>query len=311
MAILSSSLFGIAKSLIHTGLIFVASVSVLSLAAIYVFQRKLVYPSSLNEARVKVDTPKSLNLPYEDIIIETEDGENLQSFLLLHDSNDLNYTNKTILILSPNAGNIGMFLPIVHHIYRNLNYNVFIYSYRGYGHSTGSPSEAGLKKDADSVMKYIANHRQLSQSSIIPYGRSLGGAVAIYIASHYGDQISGLVLENTFLHIHKLIPYIFPFLAPFAWLCTEKWNSEEDVKMIRPDIPCLFLSGSEDEIVPPEHMKIMYETIGSNPKVSGYERTGTKIWREFKATHNNTIVAPGYWDTWEEFIRNLVNPIGK
>lgn len=303
-----STLFNLTHYLLSSGIILVSSISVLSLAALYVFQRKLVYPSSLNNARKIVETPAKYDLPYEEITIDTEDGEKLQSYLLLHDRKSLGYTNKTILILSPNAGNIGLFLPVVHHIYRNMRYNVFIYSYRGYGHSTGSPSEKGLKKDADAVMRYITTNNQLSQSSLILYGRSLGGAVAIYIAAKYGNQIAGLILENTFLNIPKVIPHIFPLLSPVKWMCSEIWNSEEDIKLVSPQIPCLFLSGTEDEIVPPEHMKVLYDTVG---EAIDSQRTVVKIWREFKANHNNTIVAPGYWDTWEQFARDMVVPIGK
>jgi fermentation-respiration switch protein FrsA (DUF1100 family) len=301
-------LLQLARTLIGSGLILVGSVSVLSLAALYLFQRKLVYPSTLNNAREIVDTPEKYGIPYEEIRIKTEDGESLQSFLMLHDQNDPNYTNKTILILSPNAGNIGLFLPVAQHIYKNLNYNVFIYSYRGYGHSTGSPTEKGLKKDADAVMNFISSHRQLSQSSIITYGRSLGGAIAIYITSKYGKQIAGMILENTFLNIPSVVPHIFPLLKPISWLCSEYWNNEDDIKHISPDIPCLFLSGTEDEIVPPDHMQILYNTIGNNVDT---ERSVIKVWREFDSNHNNTIIAPGYWETWEQFTKGMVVPIGK
>lgn len=302
-----AALLQITRTLVSAGFYLASSVSVITLAALYIFQRKLVYPSSLNNARGNVDTPDKYGLPYEEIKIKTADGENLQTFLLLHDQNDLNYSNKTILILSPNAGNIGLFLPVVQHLYQNLNYNVLIYSYRGYGHSTGSPNEKGLKLDADAVMKFISSHKQLSQSSIITYGRSLGGAIAVYITANYGDQISGMILENTFLNLPKVVPHIFPFLKYVSWLCSEYWNTEDEIKRISPDIPCLFLAGTKDEIVPHEHMKILYETVGENQP----DRTCVKIWRDFNSNHNSTIVAPGYWDTWEQFAKEMVVPIGK
>lgn len=302
-----AALVQLARTFISAGFYLTSTVSVIAMTALYIFQRKLVYPSSLNNARKNVDTPDKYGLPYEEIKIKTEDGESLQAFLLLHDQSNINYSNKTILVLSPNAGNIGFFLPVVQHLYQNLHYNVFIYSYRGYGHSTGSATEKGLKLDADAVMKFIASHKQLSQSSIITYGRSLGGAVAIYITANYGNQISGMILENTFLNIPKVIPHIFPFLKYVSWLCSEYWNSEDDIKQISSDIPCLFLAGTKDEIVPPEHMKILYETVGESQP----DRTGVKIWRDFNSNHNSTIVAPGYWDTWEQFAKEMVVPIGK
>lgn len=304
----SYDFFIIMASLFKTSMWLVGTVSIVSLSALYFFQRKLVYPSSLNNARDIVDTPDKYGMPYEHIDITTEDGETLHSYLMLHDPDSKDYTNKTVLILSPNAGNIGQFLPVAKHIFVNMKYNVFIYSYRGYGLSTGTASEVGLKKDADAVMKFIEKHPQLSHSSVVTYGRSLGGAVAIYITAKYGNQIAGMILENTFLNIPKVIPHIFPFLKPVSFMCTEYWDSENDIRLIKPDIPCLFLSGTEDEIVPPQHMKKLYETVG---EANGSARNVVKVWREFKANHNNTIVAPGYWDTWEQFIIEMVIPYGK
>ena len=105
-----------------------AALITVALVALYFFQRKLVYPSFLNKARIQVDTPDLFDLPYEEVKITTDDGETLHAYMLLHDSKSLEYTNKTILVLSPNVGNIGHFLPVVQYIYNELHYNVFIYS---------------------------------------------------------------------------------------------------------------------------------------------------------------------------------------
>lgn len=294
----------LARTLVVSG----AALITVALVALYFFQRKLVYPSFLNKARIQVDTPDLFDLPYEEVKITTDDGETLHAYMLLHDSKSLEYTNKTILVLSPNAGNIGHFLPVVQYIYNELHYNVFIYSYRGYGKSTGSPTESGLKKDADAVMKYLASHNQVSKSSVITYGRSLGGAVAIYITAKYGKMISAMILENTFLNIPKVVPHIFPFLKYFSWLCCEFWDSEKDITKINSDIPCLFLAGTKDEIVPPSHMKELFTLVGVK---NGFERKNFRVWREFKAYHNDTIVAPGYWEVWYDFVKNHVAPYGK
>lgn len=82
------------------------------------------------------------------------------------------------------------------------------FSYRGYGLSTGTPSEAGIKLDAQCVLRYLSDHSQIKSSSIVLYGRSLGGAVAIYITTlpQASGFVKGVILENTFLSIPKLIP---------------------------------------------------------------------------------------------------------
>lgn len=89
--------------------------------------------------------------------------------------------------------------------------SVFIYSYRGYGNSEGSPSEKGLKLDADCVISHLSTDSFHSKRKLVLYGRSLGGANALYIASKFRDLCDGVILENTFLSIRKVIPYIFPF----------------------------------------------------------------------------------------------------
>jgi len=59
-----------------------------------------------------------------------------------------------------------------------------------YGKSTGSPSERGLKIDAETMLKYIFEREELRHSPIILYGQSLGGAVAIYLAEKHQDEVS-------------------------------------------------------------------------------------------------------------------------
>ena len=113
-----------------TGLIFGTSVIVVSLLAIYKFQSKIIYPASLNDGHGIVDTPDKYGMPeYEAVDLNTADGETLKAYVLVHDPNAPNYSNKTVLILCPNAGNMGHFLPVVSIIYNSMNYNVIIYSY--------------------------------------------------------------------------------------------------------------------------------------------------------------------------------------
>ncbi|VEU20883.1 DEKNAAC101781 [Brettanomyces naardenensis] len=298
----SSTVLSAFIKVLKTSAIAGASTAILALLAVYAFQSKIIYPAALNGGHGRVSTPDEYGLPYEAVDLHTKDGETLKSYLLLHDKNDPSYTNKTVMILSPNAGNIGHFLPVVKYIFNALNYNVFIYSYRGYGRSTGSPSEFGLKVDADTAMEFVGKHSQLSESSLVCYGRSIGGAVAIYIAYKFPDQVSGLILDNTFLSIPKVIPYIFPVLGPFSFLCHEKWPSEEYMKQVPASIPVLFLSAKKDEIVPPAHMK----------KLRALSKSTQKVWREFDdAHHNDSIAASGYWDAFYDFMCDAVSPVGR
>ncbi|GMM36285.1 hypothetical protein DASC09_036100 [Saccharomycopsis crataegensis] len=307
------------------------SIATLGLVALYKCQNWLVYPSGLNEGRTFYDTPDSYGMKYQSVKITTSDGEVLDCFALKHNPYDKDYTNKTVLLLGPNAGNISHYLPIVEFFHKYYRYNVFVYSYRGYGKSTGSPSETGLKNDARAVLEYLANDKQYYKSSIILYGRSLGGAVAIYITSltskYWNNQqeepmddcglrsrknaqvrpdtpkfyprISCVILENTFLCLEKVIPYIFPVLKNFSKLCTQKWRSEKEILNSDPKIPFLFLSGLKDEIVPPYHMQQLYELSPSD----------NKFLKTFKkGYHNNTCNQADYWQILHSFIQKNVDP---
>lgn len=279
------------------------SIGGLALVALYTFQSSLIYPASLNDGHGYCATPDEHDMPnYEELFLKTEDGESLQCYVLKHDRLSPTYTNKTVLILSPNAGNIGHALPIVSMFYKNFEYNVFIYSYRGYGKSSGKPLEAGLKIDAERVMKYITTEdEQLLQSSLVLYGRSLGGAVLIYMASILPAAILGIILENTFLLIPKTVPHIFPALKYFTLLVHQKWNTEALVPQIPENIPVLLFSARRDEIVPSSHMDRIFELLCTKQKT---------MFKYANSNHNDTVVQPQYWDRVHEFIRDKVNPLG-
>lgn len=86
--------------------------------------------------------------------------------------------------------------------------NVFMLQYRGYGMSTGTPNEKGINIDAQTGLDYIRNRHELRNSSIVLYGQSLGGAVSIGLGARNQKEgdIAGIILENTFLSMRKMIP---------------------------------------------------------------------------------------------------------
>lgn len=86
--------------------------------------------------------------------------------------------------------------------------SVFMLEYRGYGLSTGSPDERGLMIDAQTALDYLMNRHETKNNKIVVYGQSLGGAVSIQLVAknQKSGKISGLILENTFLSMRKLIP---------------------------------------------------------------------------------------------------------
>ena len=144
---------------------------------------------------------------YEELSIPTPDGETLSAFFI-RPNNKSKAINTTALMFHGNAGNIGHRIPIARMLADTTGCSVLMLEYRGYGLSTGTPDEKGLNIDAQTGLDWIRNNQETKKSGIVVYGQSLGGAVAIQlVATNKGSgDIVGLILENTFLSIKKMIP---------------------------------------------------------------------------------------------------------
>jgi abhydrolase domain-containing protein 13 len=277
---------------------FLASSGIAALGSglLYFKQNELIYPRSFPAgSRTDVPTPSQFGISNaESIDLPTTDGETLHAYILRPSNTSLS-KNITILLFHGNAGNIGHRLPIAKVLASSLGCNVLMLEYRGYGKSTGTPDEDGLTIDAQTALDYVRQRSDLKDSKLVIYGQSLGGAVAIKLVAenqHDGD-IAGVILENTFVSIRKLIPIAFPPAKYLARLCHQFWASEETLPKITAKIPMLFLSGLKDEIVPAAMMRTLFEICSVE----------TKIWRTFEnGSHNATVAEPGYFDAIWEFL---------
>jgi fermentation-respiration switch protein FrsA (DUF1100 family) len=171
---------------------------------------EIIYPRNIPAgSRTEVPKPSEFGIiDYEDLRIPTPDGESLAALFIRPSNRHITKPELTVLMFHGNAGNIGHRIQIAQILEQSLNCNVLMLEYRGYGESTGSPDEQGLKIDAQTGLDYVRNRAETSHTKIVIYGQSLGGAVAINLVAKNekrGD-IAGLVLENTFLSIRKMIP---------------------------------------------------------------------------------------------------------
>ena len=214
--------------------------------------RALIYASSMPpNSRTELPRPSQFGIHnFEELVIPTDDGEKLSAFYIRAPRGHPN-SNITMLMFHGNAGNIGHRLPIARMIINFIGCNVFMLEYRGYGISTGEADEAGLNLDAQTGLAYLRDRAETSSHKYIVFGQSLGGAVAIKLVSKNqdADDVIGMVLENTFLSMRKLIPSVIPPAKYVAWLCHQAWSSETVLPTIT-KVPILFLSGLQDEIVP-------------------------------------------------------------
>jgi uncharacterized protein len=118
---------------------------------------------------------------------------------------------------------------------------IYAMNYRGYGGSSGTPSEAALQKDALLLFdRVVAEHRD-----IIAMGRSLGTGMAVRLASQ--RPVARLVLVTPFENLSDLAASAFPYL-PARWLLTDKYESGRRAPEIT--APTLILMAERDELIP-------------------------------------------------------------
>ncbi|GAA93668.1 uncharacterized protein L969DRAFT_96692 [Mixia osmundae IAM 14324] len=263
---------------------------------LWLFQCKLIYPASMPaDSRTDVWKPSKFGMDeYDDMMLDSPDGEQLHCYVIRQ--KDDQQSRPTVLMYHANAGNMGHRLPIASVFYKKFRCNVMLLSYRGYGKSTGTPQEKGMRLDAQTALDYILSDPKLEKTPIILYGQSIGGAVAIATAANNERRLHGLIVENTFTSLPELVPSVMPAARPFLSFLTEIWPSSRDIKTFT-HLPILFMAGVKDELIPHAHMKELYATCGSDEK----------YWHELPdGTHNDTCVMPGYFERVAQFIKEAV-----
>lgn len=199
------------------------------------FERSMIY---YPDADLEM-TPAAIGLAYENVALTTSDGVRIHGWWIPAGEN-----RGTILFCHGNAGNISHRLDSIR-IFHQLDLNVFIFDYRGYGKSTGSPSEEGTYRDAAAAYNYLREYREISPEKIIIFGRSLGGAVAIELAGE--KEVGALISESSFTSTVDMGKLIFPYL-PTNLLVFDRYDSISKVGEL--SLPKLFIHSREDDIIP-------------------------------------------------------------
>ncbi len=224
---------------------------VLICVAIFFFQGHLVYFPTRDYPATPTDT---VGLPFEDVTLTTEDGLSLAAWYVPHRE-----AKGTVLFCHGNAGNMAGRCQTLKSFHR-LGYAVLIFDYRGYGRSTGTPDEEGLYRDAEAAWRYLTEARGETPERIVLFGRSLGSAVAIELATRH--RPGALVVEAAFGSLVDVGQRQYPFL-PVRLLSTHRYESIKKVTHI--DCPKLFLHGTDDELVPLALARRLYE-VAAPPK---------------------------------------------
>jgi len=237
------------------------------LLLLVIFQSKMVFMPT----QEIVSSPKDIGLEYEDITFPASDLVNLHGWFIPSDKE-----RGVLLFCHGNHGNISYRLESIA-LFNRLGLSVFIFDYRGYGQSEGSPSEKGIYIDASSAWKYLTRTRKIKSDKIIVFGRSLGGAVAVNLAN---DIYPGaLIVESSFTSAVDMAKIMYPYL-PVSPIVRFKLNSIE--KILNINCPVLVIHSPEDDIIPYWMGKKIYENAPQ-----------PKTFLEIEGDHNEGFLTSG------------------
>ncbi|TPP67584.1 Alpha/beta hydrolase domain-containing protein 13 [Fasciola gigantica] len=261
-----------------------ASLPLLLLAFVFLYhmlENALVYArNEPSYSRMLYESPSSHGFTTWELVTlhpSGQSGPSVVGFLLLIDDTVVRANSPTVLVLHGNAGNAGHRLKFCQLLMKSVQCNVFIIDYRGFGRSTGIPSEGGLYADARSALEFLHDRSDLAADKLFLFGRSLGGAVAIHLVTNYPDlPVRGVMVENTFTSLPAVAQTIFGsslstaarFLLP-TYFFINRYPSLDSLLVYnshcrRKSLPSfLFLSGDADDIVPPKMMHELYQAYVS------------------------------------------------
>jgi fermentation-respiration switch protein FrsA (DUF1100 family) len=237
------------------------------LAIMYFLQPGMVYfPTREMEA-----TPAQIGLAYEEIEFPAADAVRLHGWFIPAEP-----ARATILFCHGNGGNISHRLESIR-IFHDLGLSIFIFDYRGYGASDGKPGEDGTYHDALGAWKYLTEKRGIAADQIVLFGRSLGGAVAAWLATKTTPR--ALIMESSFTSIPDVAARLYPFL-PVRLLSRFHYPAKEYIKNL--SLPILIVHSPDDDIIPFEHGRELFASARE-----------PKQFLEIRGSHNDGFLVSG------------------
>jgi fermentation-respiration switch protein FrsA (DUF1100 family) len=199
----------------------------------------------------------------------------------------------TLLYCHGNAGNITHRVELVR-AFVERGVSVFIFDYAGYGKSEGKPGERMTYENAHAAWEYLTDEEGIAPANIILFGRSLGSAVAIELATQVDAR--ALIVESAFTSLTELGARAYPFL-PVRYLARFRYNSMARIRDVR--VPKLFVHSLDDDLIPFGMGKRLYNRA---PR--------PKLWSRASGDHNALYLVPGsrYEAAFNELMEFLDDP---
>jgi hypothetical protein len=214
-------------------LIIAASGYLVLVALLYAMQRSMLY----QPPATRMPRPEAILPQAQQVVLDTSDGEKVIAWHVPPRDDG------PVVIYFPGNGEliasqVGRYRALMAH-----GIGVIALSYRGYGESTGTPTEDGLHRDADAVYAFAA--ARYPPDRIVLWGHSLGTGVAVKLASE--KPVAKLILEAPYSSTADVAVARFP-LAPVRWLMKDQFHSDRWIGAVK--APLLIMHGARDGVIP-------------------------------------------------------------
>ncbi|HWO41974.1 MAG TPA: alpha/beta hydrolase, partial [Candidatus Eisenbacteria bacterium] len=231
-------------------------------------ERLIFYPT-----RALLRTPQSVGLAFEDTNFSTSDGVRLHGWFISHAESPLVW-----VWFHGNAGNISHRVENIKLLHELVKIRIFIFDYRGYGASEGSPSEKGTYLDGEAAVRCVIERYGVQVQQMVFFGRSLGAAIAAEMATRWRPL--ALILESPFVSIPEMAKTIFPYL-PLRPVLRTRYDLSDKIGKVTS--PVLVLHGVRDEIVPFEQGRKVFDQAPGPKRFYAIDGAG----------HNDTYLVGG------------------
>lgn len=192
-------------------------------------------------------TPAEFGLDYQDVRLTCADGKTIHGWFVPHDN-----PRATMLFFHGNAGNISHRTESLA-LYHRLGLAVLIVDYHGYGQSEGKARERNTYLDADAAWEYLTETRGIPPERIVMFGRSLGGAVATYLAEKHTPAV--LIVESTFTSAADMARAMLPIYPRL--LVRIGFDTQSRIANVR--CPVLVVHSRDDDLVPFQQGRAVFD----------------------------------------------------
>ncbi len=218
--------------------------------------------------RILYDTPARAGLAYEPVSFPSKDGTRLAGwFIPAAGPAGPKNARGTVIHFHGNAQNLTSHWQFVEWLPRR-GFNVFVFDYRGYGGSEGSPEPKGVFEDSASALDYVRSRPDVDAGRLLVFGQSLGGANAIVVVGS-GNRagVKAVAIEAAFYSYSTLAN---DKLAGAGLLMDDTYSPERHIAGIAP-VPLLLLHGTADPVIPYSHSSRLFAKAGEPKRMISVE----------------------------------------